>query len=469
MAHVLLINPWIYDFTAYDLWSKPLGLLYIASYLRETGYSVSFIDCLDKYEPGVKTRVKQFGVGHYRREEVAKPEILKHIPRRYARYGISEEYFLEQIKNSPRPDAVLVTSVMTYWYLGPKRVVELVRDYLPGVPVILGGVYATLLPGHAQKVIQPDHIITGPGELKVARLLAELTGATFDESSVPQSLDDYPYPAFDLQKNHDYLVVMTARGCPYDCSFCAQKQIAMSFTQRDPDKVVEEIVRHQRKYRVNDFAFYDDALFIRRDHHIKPILRKIIETKKSLRLHSPNGLFARYIDAELAQLMYDSGFKTIRISFETSNEGRRKDMYNKISNEAMVQAVENLVNAGYRPSDLEAYVIMGLPNQSLEEVIASILFINNLGVQVRLASFSPIPGTLDFDRAVEEGLIPADIDPLLTNKSIFPLKKSSADYETYRKLRTFALILNEGAQRDLRPFADAQISAALLNVTRELS
>jgi hypothetical protein len=44
--NIILINPWIYDFAAYDLWSKPLGLLYIASYLKKLGFNVQLIDCL---------------------------------------------------------------------------------------------------------------------------------------------------------------------------------------------------------------------------------------------------------------------------------------------------------------------------------------------------------------------------------------------------------------------------------------
>ena len=45
--HILLINPWITDFAAYNLWIRPLGLLYIASLLRENGFRVTLIDCLD--------------------------------------------------------------------------------------------------------------------------------------------------------------------------------------------------------------------------------------------------------------------------------------------------------------------------------------------------------------------------------------------------------------------------------------
>ena len=49
--HILLINPWIDDFAAYDFWAKPLGLLTIAGILRMHGYTITYIDCLDRFHP----------------------------------------------------------------------------------------------------------------------------------------------------------------------------------------------------------------------------------------------------------------------------------------------------------------------------------------------------------------------------------------------------------------------------------
>ena len=114
-------------------------------------------------------------------------------------------------------------------------------------------------------------------------------------------------------------------------------------------------------------------------------------------------------------------------------------------------------------------MLMGLPNQELNEVISSILFVNNLGVQVRLASYSPIPGTGDFERAVKSGIISPDIDPLLTNKSIYPLNRSKNDYETFRKLRILSQILNEAAKKQFRPFTDQQIGPSLKSVLKVIS
>ena len=154
VKHLLLINPWIYDFTAYDLWSKPLGLLYLAAFLRQQGFGIFYIDCLDKYQEDNKPRVRKFGRGHFHREIIDKPVVLSKIPRHFARYGISETAFIQSIKNNPKPDAILVTSMMTYWYPGPKRVVEILRSIYPDVPVILGGVYATIIPDHARQVLE---------------------------------------------------------------------------------------------------------------------------------------------------------------------------------------------------------------------------------------------------------------------------------------------------------------------------
>ncbi len=469
---LLLINPWIYDFTAYDLWSKPLGLLYLASFLRQYDFQVRYIDCLGKYSDDRrkwgKSNSGKYGAGNFKRKIIEKPDLLAHIPRQYARYGIDTEVFIEQLLNHRDADAVLLTSSMTYWYPGVQKVVEIVRKYLPVTPVILGGIYASLLPGHAREVVNPDYIVTGPGELQTLELLAAIFDISIDPATIPKNPDQYPYPAFDLINQPDYLLIMTSRGCPFNCTFCAQQQIAPRFQQRSPDAVLDELNTHYQQFRLRDFAFYDDALFIARDKHIKNILEKILSSKLSLRFHTPNGLFAGFIDRELAALMHETHFKTIRLSFETSNEARREDMNAKVSNQDMIEAVRHLVSAGYRPAELEAYLMMGLPGQLLDEVIASILFVHNLGVQVRLASFSPIPGTGAFNEAVRQGLITEDIDPLLTNKTIFPLHAAAEEYAQYRKLRTFTQVINEAAKRGLSMFSDPDIGSSVRKVVRQL-
>ena len=72
VPRMLLINPWIYDFAAFDFWAKPLGLLYIAESLRRKGVEVTLIDCLDI------SRGKKYGTGHFVKQEIPKPEARRY-------------------------------------------------------------------------------------------------------------------------------------------------------------------------------------------------------------------------------------------------------------------------------------------------------------------------------------------------------------------------------------------------------
>ena len=66
-----------------------------------------------------------------------------------------------------------------------------------------------------------DLVVTGPGEGRVLDLVAEITGMTLTRGFDPQDLDTYPYPAFDLQHRIPYVPILTSRGCPFACTYCA--------------------------------------------------------------------------------------------------------------------------------------------------------------------------------------------------------------------------------------------------------
>jgi radical SAM superfamily enzyme YgiQ (UPF0313 family) len=429
---------------------------------------VGLIDCLDKHHPELlkrqgrsAPRQNKYGIGPFHREVAPTPEKIKFIPRYYARYGIPEDIFRRELQNHPRLDAILLTTAMTYWYLGPERVAKICREVYPDVPLILGGIYATLMPEHARETIRPDYLVTGPGEIRTAELLADILSMPHLREEFPADIDDLPYPAFEMYPKISYLIAMASRGCPFRCTFCATYKIDPDFTRRQPDKVVEELLTQTRRFRVRDVGFYDDALLMQPEKYIKPILREIKNSKRELRFHTPNGLHGRFIDEELAQLMYETNFKTIRLSLESVAEERRRDIHNKITPGEMTRAVNNLVEAGFQAHDIETYIIMGLPNQPLEEVIETILYANNLGIQVRLASFSPIPGTKDYQRAIENGLLPENPDPLITNKTVIPLFRTREAYERYRTISQFANMLNEGVKRGVTFFQPAEFRRAL--------
>jgi len=264
---VLLINPWVYDFAAFDLWAKPLGLLYIATFLRNRGYEIEYIDCLDIHNPrmvrerGLPKR-KQYHRGHFLKEEADKPTALAPIPRKYRRYGITEEAFRERLASVGEPKVVLVTSLMTYWYPGPFHVIRLVKERYPKSSVVMGGIYATLCPDHARKYSGADYVLPGNEVARILGIVEELMGVP--PQGVPRdfNLDGLDVPAFDLYSSLDYGCILTSQGCPYRCDYCASWKITRRFRQRDPQRVVDEIAHWKDTFKVNDIAFYDDALLV---------------------------------------------------------------------------------------------------------------------------------------------------------------------------------------------------------------
>ena len=269
MHNVLLINPWIFDFAAYDFWSKPIGLLYLASILRMNGENVFFVDCLDPYHPDMEygsqlrpPKRKVSGEGTYARQPILKPKPLKSIPRNYHRYGITPEVFIRTVSSLPKPDLIMMTSMMTYWYPAVFETIRLLHLTFPGVPIALGGNYVTLEPQHAVSKSGAEFCLAGPGELSIPPLFKCLYNQDMHFLPDMNNLDSYPYPAFDLIRYPDQVPIMTSRGCPYHCSYCASNLINSRFRRRDPICVVDEIEYWHSHLGISHFSFYDDALLV---------------------------------------------------------------------------------------------------------------------------------------------------------------------------------------------------------------
>ena len=315
-GRVLLVNPWIVDFAAYDFWIKPIGLLSIAAVLRENGYDIDFLDCMDRNHPSLiasaefpQTTRRPDGTGHFYKEHIPKPKIISHIPRHYSRYGLPLTLVKKIISEINTPDVILLTSGMTYWYPGVFEMIGILRDISPGVTVVLGGIYATLCYDHATTYSGADRVMAGPGEIQALKVVDEITG---NRSNTDQytSLDDLPVPWYGGYSHLDSAAILTSRGCPYRCPFCASHLLNMDYEKRSPQRVVDEIDRLHNDRGVNEFAFYDDALLHNKAEHLFPILKAVMNRKLTVHFHTPNGIPPRAIDANTARIMKQAGFQT---------------------------------------------------------------------------------------------------------------------------------------------------------------
>jgi radical SAM superfamily enzyme YgiQ (UPF0313 family) len=426
---ILLINPWIYDFAAYNLWARPLGLLKVAEYLSSFDTELSLIDCTDSFQ------IKQYGTGRFGSEIIPKPDFFKGIPRRYRRYGIGIDAFVNKLKGAMPFDIVLITSIMSYWYPGVQKAVEIIRNVSGNVPVVLGGIYATLYYEHAAENSGADFIYKGALNENLNFVLN-----TFG-FRLKKKRERIPYYKLNLYERYTFAPLLTAAGCPFNCSYCASGLLS-EYKRQPADEILKEI-KELFNLGVYDYAFYDDALLFDSENHIKPLLRNIIRKGLNIRFHTPNGLHAKFIDKDMAALMKAANFRTIRLSLETVDEERQKNSGGKVNNEGIENAVKYLKQHGFTKRQIGIYLMYGLPGQGIEEVKEGIRFLKTLDVRINLTEFSPIKGTACWNELVNSGIINDNLDPLLTNNTVFASLYSGYNLEDVEKMRLDVKKYNE--------------------------
>lgn len=412
----LLINPYIYDFAAYSFWSSPLGLLYVGSVLRKNGIGVRLIDCLRV----VEGKRKEDGRAPFLKERVRSPGALKQIQRRFKRYGISRDTMMGELARLEPPDLVLVTAIMTYWYLGAKEAVEAAREAFPTAAIVVGGIYPSLCYDHAVKTMDRADLIVRNKDMNLFyRFIEERCSITLSYAPSMDDLNGLPFPCYDLYENIAFIPLLTSMGCMYRCTYCATPYMHPRIVRRKPETVIDEI-RHWHDRGVERFVIYDDNFLYRSDLYAKPLLRAVADLPFSISVYNPNALNAALIDRETARLLFEAGFKEVRIGLESADPIFQKSTGGKVDRKVFERAVDALTEAGFRGETIIPYVLAGLPQQRWRDVKASIDYAAGLGLQAYIAEYTPIPHTPLFEEFHALARYPIGEEPMYQNNALLP-------------------------------------------------
>ncbi len=403
---ILLVNPPIYDFAAYDFWLKPYGLLSVAGYLRGQA-DLTLFDYLDRSAPFM-TRQEQlcsdrWGRGRFCCQRIERPPCLHATPRYFHRFGLPREVFTNLLAKEGPFDFVLVQTMMTYWYKGLEEVIEDVRTVQPRAKIVLGGNYVTLCPAHAG-TLGADLLVRGA---EVGPLWKYL-GIT----------PDLKQPAlWEACPKLNVGVLKLTDGCPFNCTYCSVPKVYRKFQPRPLEHSLAELELLNRLGAEN-IAFYDDALLFEPDKALVPFLNEVVKRNIAVSFHSPNALNARFMTQEIAELMVRAGFKTFYLGFESASLQWQERTGSKVFSDELAQAVAQLVSAAAGCENITAYQILGHPHIDIQELETSMRFVNGLGIRGTLADFSPIPGTPDGEYCRK--WVNMD-EPLMHNKTAFPI------------------------------------------------
>jgi len=403
---ILLVNPPIYDFAAYDFWIKPYGLLSVAGYLRGKAQFKLF-DYLDRLHPFAVAQKQlasdRWGRGRFYCQQIPSPSTLANIPRYFRRFGLPRAFFKNYLAEEGTFDFVFVQTMMTYWYQAVLEVIQDIRQARPQAKIILGGNYVTLCSGHAEK-LGADFLVQGAN---LGPLWEYLGWAPHqDQPALWQAYDKL-----------DVAVIKLSDGCPFRCTYCSVPSVYSGFRSRPLERSFSEL-ELLAKRDVRNIAFYDDALLYDAEKVLVPFLEEVLKRNIRVNFHSPNALNARFMTKQLADLMVRAGFKTFYLGFESGSPQWQRRTGAKVFADELATAVKHLKAAGAQLASITAYQILGHPHIGIQELEASMRFVNSLGIRGMLADFSPIPGTPDGEYCRRW----VDMDePLMHNKTAFPI------------------------------------------------
>ena len=369
---ILLINPPIFRVNEpwYD--TPPFvrtGLAYIAGYIRQfPEFEVKIIDC--KFERLNFEETTKL-VSDY------KPDVVG----------------LGAFTNEIKPAAYLS---------------RLIKRKFPETIIVVGGVHITALPEKTlEEFPEIDIGVIGEGEitfyelcyaLKYKKSLFDINGLSFrNEGKIIVTLprerildqDSIPFPAWDLLPPSKKYILMTLRGCPFNCVFCMNPNGRVART-RSIGSVIEELKIIAENYAPEEIMFGDELFSVDMDR-TKSLLTEMIKHGLHKKLRWWIQTHVRFVDNELCRLMKEAGCIRMGLGIETGDEESLRTL-GKGTNLDMIMKARLAAKEAHLP--IETYFIIGQPNETIESMKKSIDLAVKMNPDLPIFGImSPFPGT----------------------------------------------------------------------------
>ena len=257
-----------------------------------------------------------------------------------------------------KPDLICVTSIFTYWSEHVKNAVLYYKNKFKGVPILVGGVYASLMPKHCKKYTKCTEVIEGP---------------------IPEVEPFFPdYSLVDV----DYQIIHTSRGCIRKCGFCGTYKIEPNWICRK--SIREEIEAAPDKKKI---IFYDNNLLANENiEYILKELKELKEERKITYVESQSGFDGRILRKKphLAKMLKEAGFKNPKIAWDYGIKQAPK----------IKEQIDLLTDAGFTAKEISIFMIYNYePNY--EEMEEKRVECANWGVQITDCRYRPLKATFD--------------------------------------------------------------------------
>ena len=378
---------------SYTCVTPPLGIMYIAAYLRS--------------KMDVELRIANQRL-----------------------YNISDNALADEILDFD-PDVVglgALTPMAPYLY----AVSQLVRKALPNALVVIGGPHVTALGADALRETKADVAVQGEGEIAFEMIVkarqegcdfADIPGILWRDSEgaivtnpgcipVVQDLDSLPFPAYDLIDlpaywrhqsmapipRRKYATLFSSRGCPYRCKWC-HNIFGKKFRAHSPERIVEEIAHYKKVYNVPDVEFIDDIFNYDRKRVISTC-DLISQRGIKVNIAFPNAVRTDILDTTVIDALKDTGMYFCSFALE-SGSPRIQEMMGKRLN--IARSLENIEYTARQKVFTNGFMMLGFPSETEAELRQTIEVA--CSSMLHTASFftvTPFPNTEIYDMVTKQ-------------------------------------------------------------------
>lgn len=333
----------------------PLGLMYIASMLRADGHQIKII-----------------------------------------------EGNAETIKRARIDTDIIGITCMTSMYSEIIKMRDHFHLHQPDIPLVFGGVHATILPESLLDPKYPDYVVQGEGELTMLEIVNGLSRPGILQGFPCEDLDDLPFPARDLV-NKRYLKhsvsILAARGCPFYCSFCQptlRRVFGEKVRRRSPHNVRSEMWNCYQRFRVEDFEFFDDTFTADKNwiYDFCDLLDHFFFKWRALSR-------VDMLDFEILERMKEAGLTKLSLGIESGSQ----EILNSYSKGTTVEQNDRVLKwCAELGIKVHGFFMIGALEETKETIEQTRRFIRDHKFDTIFVTITtPTPCTRLYDRALKEG------------------------------------------------------------------
>jgi len=387
----------------------PYGLVCLATYLKENGFPEVFVYDADYNEHP---------------EDIDYSRLSRAYQAYLNSFNQNTHPVWHEVENTIRDikPGLIGISIWTTFAASSFYTAQLAKKIFPEVPIVLGGPHATV---RATEILDicphVDFVIQGESEQSLTSLAKALnSNYQFDTIKgiayrikgkvfkLPPSkhtinLNLFPFPDRSLLINEssynseDMGLMMTSRGCPFACTYCATTTNRVSF--RTTDHILSEIQYVRERYGTVQFTFKDDSFTVNSER-VKEFCNDLIA--KGININWECNTRVNLINEQLLQLMKNAGCNFIKVGVESGSKSILKSMNKGITLDQIIKASHLFRKTGIHWT---AYFMIGVPGETINDIKKTIDFMKHIRPDfICIGVYEPFPGTAMFESGIIRGL-----------------------------------------------------------------